>query len=250
MTKPRVAIFDFACCEGCQLQIVNMEEELLELLSVVEPVEWREAMSEQSTEYDIAIVEGSITRPVDEERLEDIRRQAKVLIALGACATTGGVNRLKNQFSMPEVRDRVYGGDAAMPHLSTYPTKAVGEVVEVDYRIEGCPINIDEFAYVVRCLARGVEPVIPDRAVCVECKMGENVCRFEHKEICLGPVTKAGCNAPCPSAGMWCYGCRGLLEDPNMNAAKDILVHYGKTIAELKSRMVLFNYEQEHAQDV
>jgi len=98
MSKPRVAIFDFACCEGCQLQIVNMEEELLDLISVVEPVTWREAMSEQSDQYDIALVEGSITRPEDEERLKVIRERAAVLVALGACATIGGVNKLKNNF--------------------------------------------------------------------------------------------------------------------------------------------------------
>ena len=107
MNKPRVAIFDFACCEGCQLQIVNLEEEILDLISIVEPVEWREAMSEQSDEYDIAIIEGSITRLEDEERLKKIRARAKVLIALGACATIGGINKLKNNFDID--RDTFHG---------------------------------------------------------------------------------------------------------------------------------------------
>ena len=250
MAKPRVAIFDFACCEGCQLQIVNLEEDLLELISVVQPVEWREAMSEQSEDYDIAIIEGSITRPEDEERLKTIRERAKILIALGACATMGGINKLKNQFAMSEVRSYVYGEDGHSPHLTTYPTKAVGEIVEVDYRVEGCPINIKEFTYIVRCLARGVKPELPDYSVCVECKMRETVCRYEYNEICLGPITKAGCGAPCPAAGLWCFGCRGMLENPNINAAKDILAKYGKTVEDLKSRMILFNHEQEHMSDV
>src|SRR5512145_3213148 len=102
MEKPRIAIFDFACCEGCQLQIVNLEEEILDLLSVVTPVEWREAISDHSTEYDIALIEGSITRPEDEERIKTIRSRAKLLVALGTCATHGGINKLKNNFSLPD----------------------------------------------------------------------------------------------------------------------------------------------------
>ncbi len=245
MSKPRVAIFDFACCEGCQLQIVNLEEELLDLLNVVTPVEWREAMSEQSEEYDIAIIEGSITRPEDEARLKKIRERAKILIALGACATSGGVNKLKNFFDMNEVRDRVYGKDGQMPHLNTSPTKSVAEVVKVDYMVYGCPINNKEFTYIVRCLALGRKPVIPDYPVCVECKKRGNVCRYEYNEVCLGPITRAGCNAPCPSAGFWCFGCRGLVDDPNVQAARDVMEKYGKTVADLKDRLELFNANQE-----
>ncbi len=246
MSKPTVAIFDFACCEGCQLQIVNLEEELVDLISVVQPVEWREAMSEKHEgTVDIGIVEGSITRPEDEARLKKIRERCKVLIALGACATTGGVNKLKNRFPMDEVRREVYGEAADMPHLSTYPTKAVTEVVPVDYRVEGCPIHPPEFTYIVRCLAMGAEPVIPNYPVCVECKMRGNVCRFEYGELCLGPITRAGCDACCPSSGAWCFGCRGLVDDPNLNAAQDILAKYGKTVDDLKKRMVLFNHGQE-----
>ncbi|MHB9130503.1 MAG: NADH-quinone oxidoreductase subunit B family protein [Armatimonadota bacterium] len=246
MGKPKVAIFDFACCEGCQLQIVNMEEELLDLISVVEPVEWREAMSEQSETYDIAIIEGSITRDEDAERLREIREQAKILIALGACATIGGVNKLKNNFESPdEVQRYVYGDAAHSPHLATAPVKAVGEVVKVDYLVHGCPINLKEFTYVVRCLALGTEPVIPNYPVCVECKMRENICRYEYGEICLGPVIRAGCNAPCPTAGFWCFGCRGYVDEPNVNAAKDVMERYRKTFNDLQHRLFLFNSKQE-----
>jgi len=248
MSKPRVAIFDFACCEGCQLQIVNLEEELLDLISVVEPVEWREAMSEQSDEYDIAIVEGSITRPEDEKRVKEIRERAKILVALGACATMGGVNNLKNQFDINEVKTCVYGKDASMPHLETMPTKSVADVVKVDYMVHGCPINNKEFAYIVRCLAMGKKPVIPTYSVCVECKMNENVCRYEYNEVCLGPITRAGCGAICPSAGSWCFGCRGLVDDPNVNAAKEVMEHYGKTVEDLQDRLVLFNFKGNEEQ--
>ena len=247
MAKPRVAIFDFACCEGCQLQIVNLEEEILDLLSVVEPVEWREAMSEQSDEYDIAIIEGSITRPADEERVKTIRERAAVLIALGSCATMGGVNKLKNNFELDEVKRCVYGDDADSPQLETYATKSVGEVVKVDFEVQGCPINSDEFTYIVRCLALGTAPVLPSYPVCVECKMRETTCRYELGEACLGPITKAGCNAPCPTGGLWCYGCRGAVEEPNVNAAKEVMQEYGLTVEDLMQKMLLFNSKQEVA---
>ncbi len=241
MKKLRMAIFDFACCEGCQLQIVNMEEGLLDLLDIVEPVEWREAISDQSEEYDLAFVEGSITREEDEQRLKDIRQRARILVALGACAVNGGVNRLKNAPDMDEVRRCVYGNSATMPHLATAPTKAVGEVVKVDFEVRGCPMSRREFTYIVRCLAAATTPVVPTYPVCVECKLRETVCRYEFNEVCLGVVTRAGCNAPCPAGGQWCYGCRGLVDDPNVNGAKDIMDKYGKTVADLRSRMELFN---------
>lgn len=245
MSEPKVAIFDFACCEGCQLQIVNMEEDLLELISVVDPVEWREAMSEQSDGYDIAIVEGSITRPEDEERLKEIRSHAGMLIALGACATTGGVNKLKNKFDLNDVKRCVYGDSAHLPHLNTAPTKALDEVVKVDYKVHGCPINNKEFAYILRCLLIGKKPIIPNYPVCVECKMKGNPCRYEYGEICLGPIIRAGCDAKCPSGGFWCYGCRGYVDNPNVNAAKEVMEQYHKTIDNLKGRMFLFGSKQE-----
>jgi len=241
MGKPRLAIFDFACCEGCQLQIINMEEGIRDLLGVIEPVEWREASSDQSDEYDIALVEGSITRPQDEERLKEIRRRAKILVALGACATIGGVNRLKNLFDMDEVKGAVYGAAAGMPHLATQPTKALAELVKVDVSIHGCPASRREIGYVVRCLAAGLVPVAPSYPVCVECKMRETVCRFEYNEVCLGPITRGGCNAPCPAGGLWCFGCRGLVDDANVDAARQMMERYGKTGADLRGRIELFN---------
>ena len=244
MTKPRVAVFDFACCEGCQLQIVNLEEEIIDLVSAVEMVEWREGMSEQSHEYDIAIIEGSIMRPEDEKRIELIRSRAKILIALGACATIGGINKLKNNFNLDEAKKCVYGDDSTMPHLECSPTKAVDEVVEVDFKIHGCPINRDEFTKVVRSLLLGKKPHIPDYPVCVECKANETICRYEYNEICLGPITRAGCNAPCPGRGFRCFGCRGFVDHPNVQAARDVMEEYGLTVDDLKQKMVLFGSKQ------
>ena len=245
MSKPKVAIFDFACCEGCQLQLVNMEEELLDLISVVDPVEWREAMSDHSDQYDIAIIEGSITRLQDEERVKEIREHARVLIALGACATTGGVNKLKNKFDVNDVKRCVYGDAAHMPHLKTAPTKALDEVVKVDFKVHGCPINNREFGGILRSLLLGKRPFVPNYPVCVECKMKGNPCRYEYGEICLGPIIRAGCDAKCPSGGFWCYGCRGYIDNPNVNAAKEVMERYNKTVDNLRGRMLLFGSKQE-----
>jgi len=244
MSKPRVAIFDFACCEGCQLQIVNLEEEILDLIGAVDVVEWREAMAETSEDYDIAIIEGSITRPEDEDRIRSIRSRAKVLVAIGACATMGGVNKLKNAFDLDEVRDCVYGDAGQMEHLDTAMTKGVDEVVKVDYKVHGCPMNAEEFTYVVRCLLMGKAPEIPDYPVCVECKLKENVCRWEYDEICLGPITRAGCGAKCPSACFRCFGCRGYTDEPNIEAAKDVMNKYKLSVEELRSKLVLFGSKQ------
>jgi coenzyme F420-reducing hydrogenase gamma subunit len=248
MSKPRVAIFDFACCEGCQLQIVNLEEELLDLITLMEPVTWREAMSETGEEYDIALVEGSVTRPEDEERLRAIRERADTLVAIGACATMGGVNRLKNNFDLEEIRRYVYGEAGEMSHLNTSPTRGAPEVVDVDYMVHGCPMDRAEFSHVVRSLALGKEPLIPTHPVCVECKARGTVCRYEYGEICLGVITRAGCGAPCPSRGLWCFGCRGLAEDPNVPAAMEVMETYGKTMEDLQEKLLLFNTEDENVE--
>ena len=246
MTKPRIAIFDFACCEGCQLQLVNLEEELLDLVGAADVVEWREAMSEKGDEYDVAIIEGSITRLEDEERLKLIRSRAKILIALGACATIGGVNKLKNNFDdLEEVKKCVYGRDATKPHLTTQPTKSIDEVVQVDYYVHGCPIDRKEFTYIVRCLLMGKAPEIPNHPVCVECKARGNPCLWEYGQVCLGPIILAGCGARCPSNGFRCFGCRGYIDNPNVDAAKDVIDKYDLTVDHLRAKMILFGSGQE-----
>ena len=246
MAKPKIAIFDFACCEGCQLQIVNLEEEILDLLGGADVVEWREAMSEKSDDYDIAIIEGSITRLEDEERLKLIRSRAKILIALGACATIGGVNKLKNNFDdLDEVKKCVYGKAASKPHLHTGPTKSVDEVVQVDYYVHGCPIDRKEFTYIVRSLLMGKKPEIPDYPVCVECKANGNPCLWEYGQVCLGPIIRAGCGARCPSNGFRCFGCRGYVDNPNVEAARDVINRFGLNVDDLKTKMVLFGSKQE-----
>ena len=237
--KPRVGIFDFTGCEGCELNQLNFEDQLLDILAHVDIVEWREAMDGQAPEYDIAFVEGSLSTPDCVRRINDIRRRSKVLVALGACAVHGGINGLKNTRPIDEVRQEVYGADKYL--FPTLPALAVGDVVKVDYNVRGCPMTQGEFLKVFTALVMGKMPVEPDHAVCVECKMAENECVYERGMICLGPVTRAGCGARCPGVGQYCIGCRGLVSDPNLAAMSAILVDHGLSEDEAWKRLELFN---------
>lgn len=246
--KPRVAFFDFACCEGCQLQIANLEEDVIGLTNVVEVVEFREVLTGKAPSYDIAFIEGSITRKEDEERLRDIRSRAKLLVAYGQCAVSGGINRLKNHWhSMEKVKKEVYGDHFHMPHLNTYPTRGVDEVVKVDLYIPGCPINRDEFLRMVKELVLGKMPRLPNYPVCVECKLKENACLFDFSIVCLGPLARAGCGAICPSNGSPCEACRGTVDNPNKNAMVEILQKYNYTVDEIKKKINIFGVHPEVA---
>ena len=238
MIKPRVAFFSFSSCEGCQLVVLTIEEQLLELVNLIDIVSFREAMSEKSEDYDIAFVEGSITRTSEIERINKIRDTAKIVIALGACATIGGINSLKNQFEMDKVKEIVYGKMAN--DYETIPTRPIEAVIKVDYWIQGCPIDKDEFVEVTKAILLGKKPRIPDYPVCVECQMRENVCLFEKGIVCMGPVTRAGCKAICPTYNDGCTGCRGLIDDPNLSSHKNLLSEHGLTVDEAISQYMLF----------
>jgi len=226
--------------------IANLEEEILDLISIVDVVSFREIMKEHSDKYDIAIIEGSIMRPMDEKRIYKIRSRAKILVALGACAVMGGINKIRNQWSAEEVKREVYG-DADIKDndfFDAFQTKAINEIVPVDYYIYGCPIDRDEFKRVITALSLGKKPEIPTYPVCVECKKNENVCLFELGKFCLGPIIRAGCNAICPTNGSACDGCRGILKKPEVESIIEILERYDLTYEEMKSRSTLYNYRK------
>jgi sulfhydrogenase subunit delta len=239
MSKPKVALFDFASCEGCQLTVVDALQTYPELLGAVEIVNFREASSRREDDYLIAFVEGSITREQDEPRLKKIREQAAVLVALGACAHTGCVNALKNLQPLDDVRKYVYGDKTEW--YPTYAARPISAVVQVDAVIPGCPIDRDEFVKVIKALLVGKKPPIPDYPVCVECKLKGNVCLFHIGKTCLGPVTRAGCGAICPTNGDGCEGCRGFIPNPNDGAMKDVLDEAGLTVEEIMAQMTMFN---------
>ena len=245
--KPRVAFFDFASCEGCQLQVVNLEEAVIDVVKLVDIVAFREAMKESSDDYDIAIIEGSITRPIDEERLKKIRENAKILIAFGACAHLGGVQRLGNQWTSNENKRVVYGDFPGYEHtgddneLFEKPrSRAVDVIVKVDAFIPGCPIDRNEFAKVLIALLTGKKPPIPEYPVCVECKKNETECLFLKGEFCVGPITRGGCNAICPEKNMPCEGCRGVIPYPQVNAHMEVLKKYGLTPEEIMHKMTMY----------
>lgn len=239
MTKPKVAFFDFADCEGCQLCALDLEPaQLLDLLEVIDIVEFREAISDHSDQYDIAIVEGSITRDSDIARIKKIREIAKIVVAFGSCAHIGGINALKNFQQPAEYREAVYPDDPNKYETTT--AKAIDEVIKVDAIIPGCPIDTGEFIRVVKNVALGKNPNIPAYPVCVECKKNENVCVYEKGIQCIGPVTRAGCNARCPSNGGYCFGCRGMIPEPNVNSQQDIMQKYELTFEQMLDKFKLF----------
>lgn len=238
--KARLAWFDFTCCEGCQIELTNMgQDTFLGLLDHVDIVEMREVTSDRTTDpIDIALIEGSFSRESDRKKLEDIRKRAKVVIAYGACATTAGINALKNH--QKDYKEYVYGKDAKMPHLDSQKAQPISAAIPVDYSVHGCPIDRGELAYVVSSLLHGKDPVIPNHPVCVECKGRETVCRFHVNDHCLGLVARAGCGAPCPADGIPCEACRGFVDQPNHDALVQVLIEKGglsKERAENRSRM-------------
>ncbi|HUS59148.1 MAG TPA: NADH:ubiquinone oxidoreductase [Planctomycetota bacterium] len=236
--KPKVAFFDFTSCEGCQLQQLNCEDELLGILAAVEVVNFREATSVRRDDYDIAFIEGSISTPSCVERIRKIRENAKVLVTLGACASTGGLNMLKNFQPLDKVRTYVYGDKAG--YFDTLPVRPVDQVVKVDYKVHGCPMDKQDYLETVKALLSGREPRQVKYPVCVECKMKENACRYDYGETCLGPVTRAGCGARCPSNNYICFGCRGLVDSPKTDAANDVLKERGLSAQDVLKKYRLF----------
>ena len=237
--KPKLAFFDFTGCEGCQLEVINFETELVELLEQVDIVNFREAMQEKGEDYQIAFIDGAITTESEISRINKLREQAKILVAMGACACLGGVNCLKNFRPMEENLKIVYGDSAK--YYDTIPARPVSAVVNVDYELPGCPMNRHEFIKLSKALLLGEKFELPNYPVCVECKMAGNVCVFDKGEFCLGPVTRAGCNAICINSGRRCWGCRGLIDDPNVNSEKEILEKHGLTVAGILSQFRIFD---------
>jgi len=233
---PKIAVFDFTCCEGCELQFANKEETLPAFLSAVEIVNFREISTERRDDYDIAFIEGSVSRDDEVERLQHIRKNAKVLVALGACACFGGVNRMKNAYDLKEANREVYG----ICPKPTRKVRAVKEVVPVDLEIPGCPVSKAEIERIVQHLVLGLPYAFPAYPVCVECKQRFNVCMWDKGQMCLGPIALAGCDAPCPSAGLGCYGCRGPVSDPNLTEFFDTARKNGFSEEEIQERLNFF----------
>jgi coenzyme F420-reducing hydrogenase gamma subunit len=213
--KPKLAVWKFASCDGCQLSLLDCEDELLALAGEVEIAYFLEASrATVKGPYDLSLVEGSVTTPHDAERIRQVRRLSRHLVTIGACATAGGVQALRNFGDVNEFVSIVY---ASPDYISTLETSTpISAHVPVDFELHGCPIDKRQLLEVITAFLHGRRPNIPSTSVCMECKRRGNVCvMVAHGTPCLGPVTHAGCGALCPSYDRGCYGCFGPMETPN-----------------------------------
>jgi coenzyme F420-reducing hydrogenase gamma subunit len=225
--RPTLAVWKFASCDGCQLTLLDCEEELLPLAGAVRIAHFTE-MSRAHVEgpYDLSLVEGSITTPEDAERIQEVRRISRSLITIGACATAGGIQGLRNFASAGEYASVVY---ARPDYLATLDTSTpISAHVPVDLELQGCPIDRRQLLEVVSAFLVGRRPRIPGHSVCQECKMRGNTCVLVARGTpCLGPVTRAGCGALCPSVDRGCFGCFGPADTTNTTSLSSWLVARG-----------------------
>ncbi len=213
--KPKLAVWKFASCDGCQLSLLDCEDELLALAGEVEIAYFLEASrATVKGPYDLSLVEGSVTTAHDAERIKHVRRVSRHLVTIGACATAGGIQALKN---FGDVNDFISAVYASPDYISTLETSTPISVhVPVDYELHGCPIDKRQLLEVITAFLHGRRPNIPSTSVCTECKRRGTVCvMVAHGTPCLGPVTHAGCGALCPAYDRGCYGCFGPMETPN-----------------------------------
>lgn len=214
-SKPRLAVFKFASCDGCQLSLLNAEDELLALADLVTIANFAEASSHlEDGPYDLVLVEGSITTPEDAERIQRVRDQAQYLVTIGACATMGGIQALRNFGDHPEMVRAVYASPEYIRSLAT--STPIQQHVTVDFELRGCPINRFQLVEVIKSLLAGRRPRTSAESVCADCKRQGVVCVMVARgEPCLGPITQSGCGALCPEFTRPCYGCFGPARQPN-----------------------------------
>jgi coenzyme F420-reducing hydrogenase gamma subunit len=217
-SKPKLAVWKFASCDGCQLSLLDCEDDLLAVAGEVEIAYFPEATrAEVKGPYDISLVEGSITTPHDAERIHSIRRKSKALVTIGACATGGGIQSLRNFKDVEEFVSIVYATPEYIETLSK--STPISDHVRVDFELRGCPINKFQLVELISATLNGRKPNIPPHSLCIECKQRGVICvMVAHGIPCLGPVTQAGCGALCPSFNRGCFGCFGPKETPNTSS--------------------------------
>ncbi len=213
--KPTLAVWKFSSCDGCQLTLLDCEDELLELAETVTIAHFLEATrSRQPGPYDISLVEGSVTTAGEVERIRQIRRDSRLLVTIGACATAGGVQALRNARDHAAFKAAVYPSPQFIDALDT--STPIADHVPVDFELRGCPIDKRQLLETITALLKGRKPVLPDYSQCVECKLAGTVCvMVAHATPCMGPVTQGGCGNLCPRVGRGCYGCFGPKENAN-----------------------------------
>ncbi len=240
-SKPRLAIHKFTSCDGCQLAFLNAGEALLMLSQQVEMVHFVEAgVMNLDQPVDITFVEGSVSTPDEVERIQKVRANTQYLITIGACATSGGVQALRNLANYPEWLSSVYASPEYIQSLST--STPISHHVKVDWELWGCPVNTQQVMDAVKSLLLGAVPRIKRDAVCLECKRKGNVCVLVTKnEPCMGPVTQTGCNALCPTLSRPCYACYGPQENPNPESLGKWFEAYGVSKEQIARQFLHIN---------
>lgn len=239
--RPRLAVWKFASCDGCQLTLLDCEDELLEVAGAIDLSYFLEAGAADVTgPYDLSLVEGSVTTSSDVERIAQVRAASRHLVTIGACATAGGVQALRNFADVDEYLSIVYAQPQFISTLAT--STPIAAHVPVDFELRGCPIDKGQLLEVLSAFLHRRRPEVPNHSVCVECKMRGNVCvMVAHGTPCLGPVTHAGCGALCPTYHRGCYGCFGPMETPNTAALGDQLRADGVASVDLVRLLRTFN---------
>ncbi len=239
--KPKLAVWKFASCDGCQLSLLDCEDELLAVVGAVEIANFPEASrAVDAGPYDLSLVEGSITTPHDAERIHKIRRASKFLVTVGACATTGGIQALRNFKDVKQFTSIVYARPDYIETLNK--STPIADHVFVDFELRGCPINKLQLVEVISAFLYGRKPNTPAHSVCVECKRRGTVCVMVAQGVpCLGPVTQAGCGAICPAYRRGCYGCFGPKETPNTGSLSAQWRHLGSNEQDMVRAFRSFN---------
>lgn len=239
--RPRVAVAKFASCDGCQLSLLDAEDDLLAVCERVELAHFAEASSDlQPGPYDVALVEGSITTEHDAERLRELRRQSRYLVTIGACATSGGIQALRAWGDVGEWVQAVYPTPQYVETLAT--STPIAEHVLVDFELRGCPISAKQLVMVITALAEGRRPRLPSHSVCLDCKRRGTVCVVVAQgTACLGPVTQTGCGAICPAYNRGCYGCYGPMPQANGRRLVDQFQQLGHRSEQLVPLLRNFN---------
>ncbi len=239
--RPKLAVWKFASCDGCQLTLLDCEDQLLAIAEALEIAYFLEGTSARAPgPYDISLVEGSITTAKDVERIHMIRKQSRKLIAIGACATAGGIQALRNFANVEAFTKAVYARPEFIDTLAT--STAIADHVQVDFELRGCPISKPQLLELITAMLAGRKPCVPRASQCVECKRKGTVCVMVAKAIpCLGPVTQAGCGNLCPSYARGCYGCFGPKENANTHALSARLSEMGVTPGQLRDLYRCYN---------
>jgi len=216
--RPRLAVWKFASCDGCQLSLLSAEDELLAIAEGVDIAYFLEVTREAGDgPYDLSLVEGSITTPHDVERIQHVREVSGTVVTIGACATSGGIQALRNNADIDDFLRTVYARPDFISTLAT--STAIADHIDVDLELRGCPVEVSQLVEVLSAVLAGRSPVLPTHSVCVDCKLRGAVCvAVAEGQPCLGPVTQAGCGARCPAFGRACYGCFGPAEQPNTDS--------------------------------